>query len=247
MNIHEAAGLTGISVRTLHHYDQIGLLQPDRNPENGYREYSEKDLDLLQQILFFKECGFSLAVIRKLLSAPSFDREKAFALQKKMLLHEKERIEAMLGTLEKSRKAMKGEITITQEEKFGGFDMSRNPYEKEARRLYGEEAVDQSKAHFSGMSKEEKNAVAHGMDALFSELASIRTQAPGSEPTQKAMEKMYRHFNENLGYHYTPRAFAGVGQLYVTDPRFTENVDRYGEGLSRFLAEAMRIFAEKKK
>ena len=88
MNTNEVANLTGVSVRTLHHYDKIGLLCPSRNPENDYREYNEKDLDRLQQILFFKECGFSLAKIQTLLGSPSFDREKAFALQKKYLLHD---------------------------------------------------------------------------------------------------------------------------------------------------------------
>lgn len=166
MNTNEVAGLTGISVRTLHHYDKIGLLCPGRNPENGYREYGEGDLDRLQQILFFKECGFSLANIQKLLSSPSFDREKAFALQRKVLLHEKERIDAMLNTLDKTMRSMKGEITMTQKEKFSGFDMSHNPYETEARRLWGNEAVDQSSAHISAMSADEKDAVSKGMNAF---------------------------------------------------------------------------------
>ena len=81
------------------------------------------------------------------------------------------------------------------------------------------------------------------MDALFTELAEIRAESPGSEVAQKAIAKMYCHFNENFGYQYTLEAFAGVGQLYVSDPRFTENIDRYGEGLSLFLAEAMSIYA----
>jgi DNA-binding transcriptional MerR regulator len=244
MNTNAVASLTGVSVRTLHHYDKIGLLCPSRNPENGYREYSERDLDRLQQILFFKECGFPLANIQKLLSSPSFDREKAFALQRKVLLHEKRRIDAMLNTLDKTMQSMKGEITMTQKEKFGGFDMSHNPYEAEARRLLGDEAVDRSNAHIAAMSAGEKDAVSKGMDALFTELAAIRTEDPNSDVAQKAVDKMYRCFNKNFGYHYTLKAFAGVGQLYVSDPRFTKNVDQYGEGLSKFLAEAMRIYAE---
>ena len=135
MNTNEVASLTGVRVRTLHHYDKIGLLCPSRNPENGYREYDERDLDRLQQILFFKECGFPLASIQRLLGSPSFDREKAVALQKKYLLHEKKRIDAMLNTLNKTIQSMKGEITMTPKEKFGGFDLSHNPYEEEARSL----------------------------------------------------------------------------------------------------------------
>ena len=82
MSPNEVAALAGVSVRTLHHYDRIGLLCPGRNADNGYREYAEKDLDLLQQILFFKACGFSLAQIQTMLQSPAFDRDEAYALQK---------------------------------------------------------------------------------------------------------------------------------------------------------------------
>ena len=142
-------------------------------------------------------------------------------------------------------KSAKGEITMTQKEKFGGFDMSHNPYEEEARRLWGDAAVDRSKAYIGAMSADEQKAVARGMDDLFAELAAIRTKAPDSDVAQKAMDKMYRYFNRNFGYNYTLEAFAGLGQLYVSDPRFTENVDKYGKGLSSFLAEAMAIYWEK--
>lgn len=244
MNTNEVACLTGVSVRTLHHYDKIGLLCPYRNPDNGYREYSERDLDLLQQILFFKECGFSLAKIQKLLSNPSYDREKVFALQKKYLLHEKKRIDTMLNTLEKTMKSSKGEITMTPKEKFNGFDLSYNPYEEEARSLWGNEAVDRSKDHFAAMSSDEQTAIAKGMDDLFIELAAIRMEDPDSEMVQTAMDKMYRYFNTNFGCQYSLEAFKGLGQLYISDARFTKNIDKYGKGLSGFLFEAMHIYAE---
>lgn len=134
MLAHEVAGLSGVSVRTLHHYDSIGLLRPSRRTENGYRDYSDHDLDRLQQILLFRACGFPLEQIRTLLGSPSFDREQAFLLQRKILTHEKERINAMLCTLEKSMRSMKGELEMSSTEKFGGFDFSKNPYEDETRR-----------------------------------------------------------------------------------------------------------------
>ncbi|MGI6403790.1 MAG: MerR family transcriptional regulator [Oscillospiraceae bacterium] len=243
MKINEVASLAGVSVRTLQHYDKIGLLCPDRNPENGYRQYSEKDLDQLQQILFFKELGFPLAKIQKLLISPSFDREQALTLQKKYLLHQKKRIETMLDTLDKTMQSMKGTRTMTQKEKFSGFDMSQNPYEEEARRLWGDEAVDQSKTYLEGMPAEKQKDIAKGLEDLFVQLAQIRTQSPGSDMAQEAMDRMYRYFNGNFGYQYTLEAFAGVGQLYISNPRFTEYIDQFGEGLSAFLAEAMRIYA----
>ena len=97
--------------RAPHRYDKIGLLRPQCKAENGYREYSQEDLDKLQQILFFRQCGFSLERIKKkkLPSNPRFDRAKTFELQKKHLMLEKERIEAMLSTLERTLKTLKGE------------------------------------------------------------------------------------------------------------------------------------------
>ncbi len=247
MNAKKVAKITGVSVRTLHHYDTIEILSPGRNPENGYREYSDEDMDRLQQILFFKECGFSLVQIKELLSSPSFDREKAFDLQKKYLLQEQRRIEIMLETLEKSVQNMKGRVTMSIKDKFHGFDFTNNPYEDEARRLWGDKAVDQSNAHIKSLSQNEQEAIAKGMDALFTDLAKIRKEAPDSATAQAAMAKMYSHFNSNFGFRYSLEAFAGVGQMYVTDERFTENVDKYGDGLSKFLSEAMKIYAESQK
>ena len=246
MNTNDVATMTGLSVRTLHHYDKIGLLCPNRNQESGYRKYSEEDLDKLQQILFFKECGFTLAKIKELLDSPWFDREKAFELQKQYLLHEKKRIDAMLQTLNKTMRAMKGEVAMSPKEKFKGFDFSDNPYEEEARRLWGNEAVDKSKAWIESKSADEQNAIGKGMDDLFKELALLRDDNPAGEPAQAAMDKMYKYFNQNFGYHYTLEAFAGLGQMYVEDSRFTENIDQYGEGLSVFLREAMNIYAQSK-
>ncbi|NLB89959.1 MAG: MerR family transcriptional regulator [Clostridiales bacterium] len=235
----------GVSVRTLHHYDQIGLLQPKRDRENDYRKYSDEDMDKLQQILFFRECGFSLKDIKKLLNSPDFDKEKAFNVQKKYLLHEKKRIEVMQDTLEKTMKVAKGEMRMSQKEKFAGFDMSHNPYEEEARKLWGE-GVEKSNAQIRALSKKEQKEISLGMDGLFTELAAIRHEKPDSPVVKEAMEKMFAYFNRNFGYAYTPEAFAQLGQMYVSDKRFTENIDAYGSGLAKFLSEAMGIYGKTK-
>ena len=247
MNTNEVADLTGISIRTLHHYDKIGLLRPGRNPENDYREYGDADLDRLQQILLFKECGFPLSQIKMLMERPDFDREKAFELQKKYLLQEKKRIGLMLKTLEQSVKSVRGEIVMSQKDKFKGFDFNENPYEEEARQLWGDQVVDLSSKSIAARTPEERQTMAAEMDDLFAGLAGIRHEDPGSSNVQEAMAAMYDRFNSNFGGHYTPEAFAGVGQLYITDERFTANVDQYGKGLSAFLAKAMAIFAESRK
>lgn len=246
MNSKEVAVLTGVSVRALHHYDEIGLLCPARNPGNGYRDYAQADLDQLQQILFFKACGFPLKSIQALLQNPAFDRARAFALQKKYLLHEKEKINRMLTTLEKSMQALKGEIEMSQQEKFSGFDFSANPYEEEARQLWGDEAVDRSNRQLEELTDGEKEKLAGSMEEMLQRLARLIGD-PASEAAQQGMAEYFRFLNGNFGYQYTPDAFAGLGQLYVADERFQKNIDRYGEGLSSFLAQAMGIFAEEQK
>ena len=144
MKVKEVSQLTGVSVRTLHHYDDIGLLTPDRTKEAGYRLYSDDNLATLQQILFFRELGFSLKKIKELLTSPLFDRAEAFEMQRKMLLEKRRQLDSMINTIEKTIQHGKGERYMTNEEKFKGFDFGDNPYEQEARERWGDKAVDKS-------------------------------------------------------------------------------------------------------
>ena len=245
MNAKQVAELSGLSVRALHHYDEIGLLRPRRNAQNGYREYLEEDLDKLQQILFFRQCGFSLERIKKLLSNPRFDRARAFELQKKHLMLEKERIEAMLSTLERTLKTLKGEDSMSQREKFKGFDFSYNPYEEEAKQLWGDETVEKSNDFIASKSDRERKDMEKILDELFRELAEIRDEDPDSHLAQEAIDKMYRVFNESFGHYYTLESFASLGNMYVMDDRFRANIDKYGEGLAEFLSKAMQEYADR--
>jgi DNA-binding transcriptional MerR regulator len=196
--------------------------------------------------LFFKECGFSLKEIKGLLADKNFDREKAFILQKKYLLQEKKRIETMLETLEKSSKALKGGYCMDANDQFKGFDLTKNPFEKEARELWGDEPVNASQEHIDNLSKEKKYSMGKEMDALFEKLAGLREEDPSSDKVQKVVEELYRFFNSNFGYHYSLEAFAGLGQMYVNDERFTKTIDSFGKGLSVFLAKAMGVYADTK-
>lgn len=244
MTVKEVSQITGISVRTLHHYDKIGLLCPRRNEKNGYREYGCRELDLLQQIQLLGACGCSLAAIQKILSDPHYRRAESLSLQKKYLEHEKCRINTMLQTLNKTMLALKGEIEMSEKEKFEGFASNQNPYETEARRLWGDEAVDSSGKKLSAMTQTEKNTVEDGMHTIFSALSELRRENPASPAAQQGIRKLYDFFTKTLGIHYTAEVFAGVGMLYVQDRRFTKNIDRFGEGLAVFLSQAIQIFAK---
>lgn len=244
MNSQEVASLAKISVRTLHYYDKIGLLVPHRNEWNDYREYSEADLAKLQQICFFKTCGFSLLTIQKLLTSDTFDKSEAFQLQKAYLLRERERIDIILETLERSISEMKGEISMTQAEKFKGFDFtSEDPFKAEAIARWGYRAVSETDAKLETLSQGDKQDLSEKLTALFEDLARLQDEPPASKNAQEAIDRMYHILNTTLGYHYTLDAFAGLGQLYLEDTRFTENLRQYGERLPEFLAEAMTIYS----
>lgn len=238
MKVKEVADLVGISVRTLHHYDEIGLLVPDKTTEAGYRIYSDENLETLQQILFFKELGFPLKKIREIIDSPTFEHQEALEMQRKMLIKKKSRLEKMIVTIEKTIKHSKGEIQMSNQEKFEGFDFSSNPYEEEARRRWGDKAVDEANEKAKNMTSLDQDK----FNEIYRKLAAIRHLSPDSKEAQEAIDEWYQFLNK-MG-HYSPEAFKGLGQMYVDDVRFTKNIDKFGEGLSIFMRDAMAFYAD---
>ncbi|GAA0382245.1 MerR family transcriptional regulator [Bacillus horti] len=245
MKVREVADLVGTSVRTLHHYDEIGLLTPKETTDAGYRLYSNEDLELLQQILFFRELDFPLKKIKEIISSPTFNRQQALELHRKMLLDKRKQIDQMIQTIDKTIMYTKGEIQMSNKEKFEGFDLSSNPYEQEARERWGDETVEKSKAALNSMTKDEQKALGEQMNSIYRDLASVRHTSPESEEAQEAIKKWYDFLNSGkIGHHYSLEAFQGLGQMYVDDERFTKNIDQFGSGLALFMRDAMAVFAE---
>ncbi|MCG7343208.1 MerR family transcriptional regulator [Sporosarcina sp. ACRSL] len=239
MKVKEVADLTGVSVRTLHHYDEIGLLVPDEVTEAGYRVYSDENLTTLQQILFFREVGFPLKKIKELLDSPSFNRLEAFELQRDMLVAKRKQLETMIETIDKTLQSERGEMTMTNEEKFKGFDFSSNPYEQEARERWGDKAVDKANKNVANFGKETQEE----MNRIYFKLAELRNTDPAAEESQAAIGEWYTFLNK-IG-DYPLEAFAGLGEMYVADERFTKNIDKFGEGLAVFMRDAMNVYAER--
>lgn len=238
MKVKEVADLVGISVRTLHHYDEIGLLTPEETTEAGYRLYSDQNLETLQQILFFRELGFPLKKIKEILRSPAFDREEAYRLHRKMLLDKRKQLDQLIMTLDKTIQHSKGEIHMSNQEKFEGFDFSHNPYEQEARERWGDEAVDRANAKAAGFGPDKQEQ----FNEIYRNLAAIRHTSPDSEEAQAGIQVWYAFLNE-MG-EYSPEAFKGLGQMYVCDVRFTKNIDKFGEGLAVFMRDAMAFYAD---
>lgn len=237
MRVKEVADLVGISVRTLHHYDAIGLLHPDTVTEAGYRKYAEKNLETVQQILFFKELGFSLRKIKEIIQDPFFDRLEALELQRQMIRKKRKRLDTILETIDKTISHEKGESEMTNKEKFAGFDFSKNPYEEEARKRWGDKVVNDAKEKTANQDFEAQ------FNSIYRELAEIRHEAPTSDIAQKGIEKWFNMLN-TMG-NYSLDAFKGLGEMYVADERFTNNIDQFGEGLAVFMRDAMNVYADR--
>lgn len=238
MKVKEVADLVGISVRALHHYDEIGLLIPYKTTEAGYRIYSDENLETLQQILFFKELGFPLKKIKDIIDSPTFEHQEALEMHHMMLLEKKRRLEKMIMTIEKTIKHSKGEIQMSDQEKFEGFDFSSNPYEEEARKRWGDKAVDEANEKAKNMTSFDQDK----FNEIYRKLSEIRHLSPESKEAQEAIDEWYQ-FLSKMGY-YSPEAFKGLGQIYVDDERFTKNIDKFGEGLSVFICDAMAVYAD---
>ncbi|MCI4617672.1 MerR family transcriptional regulator [Bacillus pumilus] len=241
MKVKEVAELFGISIRTLHHYDQIGLLIPKEVTDNRYRLYSEENLETLQQILFFRELGFPLKEIKKMMHNPSFEKKEAFILQRKMLIEKRDKFDKMIENIDKTLQHLMGESLYTHKERFENMNMKFSQYGEEARHRWGNETVDQVSSKLNHLSKDEQIELSDSWDSIFNKLASLRNHSPKSKEVQIVIKQWYDFLNKNFSY-YSLDAFYGLGQLYIQDERFTKNIDQYGEGLASFMSEAMKVF-----
>lgn len=242
MRTKELADIAGISVRTLHYYDTIGLLSPEIDRENGYRNYSDQDVSTLQQILFFRQLNFKLTQIKDILNSPKYHQTEALLEQKDIILKEQTRLNNILKLIDKTIQAERGEITMTNEEKFSGVDFSHNPYEQEAREKWGDEKVEQANQNLKKMGTKEAE---REFDEIYTHLADLRHLDPESDAAQQEIGKWYDFLNK-VG-EYTPEMFKNLGEMYTADERFTKNIDKYGDGLAEFMKEAMTVYYEQHK
>ncbi|MEY8559896.1 MerR family transcriptional regulator [Jeotgalicoccus halotolerans] len=242
MKIKELAELSGVSVRTLHHYDAIGLLTPETDAVNGYRNYSDEDISRLQQILFFRQLNFKLGQIKDILDSPHYIKREALQMQKDIILKEHARLESIVKLIDKTIKEEKGEIIMTNEEKFEGVDFSQNPYEDEAREKWGSQSVDESKQKLKKIGTKDAE---QKFNSIYTELSKVRHMEADSKEAQELIHEWYEFLNEKG--EYTPEMFKGLGDMYTKDERFKENIDKFGEGLAEFMQQAMTVYYENHK
>ena len=237
--IKKVAKLAGISVRTLHYYDQIGLFTPSLKSQADYRLYTDEDLTRLQQILFYRELDFGLAEIKQILGEPGFDRRMALLEQRRQLMARKKRTEDLIKTIDRTLAVMEGEGKMTTEQLFEGFDDTR--YREEAEQRWGAERVAESYRRVERLSKEERKALMDESKAIENEMASCMDGSPADARTQAAVARHYQWVSRF--WDCSPEAYRGLGQMYVDDPRFTAHYDENRPGLALFMRDSMLIYA----
>lgn len=240
LKINEAAKLSGVTVRTLHYYDEIGLLKPSRVTESGYRMYDEKALDTLQQILFFRELDFPLKDICKIMANPAYSRTAALQKQRELLVQERNRLSRLIALTEQ---AIKGENTMD----FEAFDKTdieanRKQYAEEVRERWGDtEAYDECEKKTSSYSHQQWDFLNGKGAKLLKAFGESRMLEPKSEIAQKLVQQWQAYITENF-YRCTNQILRGLGQMYVADERFTKSIDQYGSGTAAFMAEAIAYY-----
>lgn len=241
MSVKEFSCFTGVSVRTLHYYDEIGLLKPDfTDSENGYRYYGEKATEKILEILFLKELDFPLKEISLILSSPDYNKKEAFSKQKKLLTLKKERLERLIAALESAEKG----TTIMKKFDNSEFDKAKAQYADEVRTRWGNtEAYKESEEKAAKMTKAEKQDALDGMSFIMAEFSDIMKKGftPESEKTQSLCKKLQQFITDNF-YTCTKEILAGLGEMYVLDERFRKNIDRNGDGTAEFIRDALRIY-----
>jgi DNA-binding transcriptional MerR regulator len=242
----DVARLTGVSIRALHHYDAIGLLVPTGRTEAGYRLYTDADLLRLQQILIGRELGFSLEEIKRGLDDPRFDQRRALVEQRRRLEDKARALDGMLRAVDAAL-AIVGDDpqggTMDMKELFGGFDPA--VYEAEVQERWGGERYEASKRRVSNYTPEDWKRQQAEQGAIYADAAAAMRR--GVEPTSPpALEIAERHrlSIDKWFYPCSPTMHAGLANMYEADERFRATIDTAGEGLTTFLAAAIRANAK---
>ena len=240
MKISEVAKLSGVTVRTLHYYDEIGLLKPSDTTESGYRMYSNKDLETLQQILFFRELDFPLNEIKKIMINPNYDKTEALNKHKELLIEKRKRIDGLIDLISKT---IKGDNDMS----FKEFDNSKieenkRKYSEEVKNRWGNtDAYKEYEKKTSNYNKNSWNAINEEMVEILKEFADNRNEDPNSFIVQSLVEKWRAYITRNF-YNCTKEILSSLGLMYIGDERFKENIDKYGEGTAEFMAKAIEFY-----
>jgi DNA-binding transcriptional MerR regulator len=247
--VKQLASLSGVSVRTLHYYDQIGLLRPAFTGENRYRYYGSAELLRLQQILFHRELDVPLLEIAALLDRPGFDRIAVLMEHRARLLGEADRYRKLVETIDRTIAGLKGERAMEHADLYRGFaPQKQEEYEKWLLERYGadmQQGIDMSKAKYASLSESERAKVMADLARIEADLAeSCRRKVPAELP---ALDPVLTRHRDWVGFMWdracAPHAYAGLADLYLAHPDFRSRYETLAPGFCEYLVTAMKTHA----
>ena len=244
----QVAELAGVTVRTLHHYEQVGLLAPSARSTSGYRIYSAADIDRLSRVLYYRELGFSLEDIATMLDDDTVDPSAHLARQHRLLTERLERVTAMVAAVEREMEAHKVGYNLTPEEKlevFGDFDPDQ--YNDEARDRWGEtDAWKQSRARTARYTKDDWAKIrAEGDDNVGHFIAAMTNGVAATSAEAMDLAEEHRQHMTRWFFDVSPEFHRCLGEMYVADPRFTATYDDQAPGLAAYIHDAIVANADR--
>lgn len=241
LTVHEVSRLTGVSIRTLHYYDKIGLLHPTQITKAGYRLYDDTNVERLQHILLFRKLQFPLKDIKKILDSENFDRNQALDQQIMLLELQKEQLENLIEFARGIRK------TGVRNLDFTAFDTKKiDAYVEEAKAKWGQTPTWQEfEKKNNGRTKDEAQNINEGLMEIFKGFGRMLENEPTDDRVQRQVKKLQDYITDYF-YTCTDEILYGLGQMYVSDDRMTENINKEGgEGTAEFVNEAIKIYCGK--
>lgn len=242
LTVSEVSKLTGVSIRTLHYYDEIGLLKPCEISQAGYRYYGDSEIETLQQILFYRELELSLSEIGEIMSSPKYSKSQALEKHKKLLEIKRRHIDELLELVDKTigGKIMnKNDIKTSAE-----LEATRKQYAVEARQKWGEtKEYSQSQEKYLSADENTKLEEARDADDIFDAFAMAVGKEPSNDDVQKLVKRWHEHINK-YNYDCSKQILSCLGMMYVSDERFTENLNKHGDGTAQLMSDAIKIYCE---
>jgi len=249
--IQKLGQLAGVSTRTLRYYDEIGLLKPARINSSGYRIYGQKEIDLLQQILFYRAFEVELDTIKNIINASDYNGILALNEHHDKLLEKRKQLDRLIANVEKTIASAEGRIAMSNQEKFEGFkqrivEENEKKYGEEVREKYGNDAVEKSNRKVLNMKQEELEKADNLAREIKETLSkAFRTGDPASESAQRAVD-LHRQWLCLYWDGYSKEAHAGLGNMYVADERFKAYYDEDQPGIAEFFRDAILIYTREK-
>ncbi len=239
--VKQLATLAGVTPRTLHHYDQIGLLKPSHTGENGYRYYGDESVWRLQQILLYRELDLPLDEIKKIMASQSYDVPSALESHREALIKRVGRLERLIKTVDDTIHHLKGNKTMSKKQIFAGFsDEEQEKYAAEAEKMYDPATVRESNRRWKEYGKEKQQQILAESGQIYQDLALTMPKGAASPEAQACVAR----WRKNMDYFWTPNLdqLVGLAEMYNSDSRFKSNFDAVDENLAEFMLDAVRHY-----